>query len=213
MYDYRIDKTIDQLDPVPSGSWEPGQVDTFFDSALVPIAGITPQGSYRTFNNSFKSIIERYTPMFTPKLPAFIGNSGSSPTSPTNNTVTFGITEVSSEGDAIFLQSNVLKVKPGWYHVDAVATVNFSGTASNTIVPVTFNLELDGAEVCSDTIQFDYSYPSNSATLHLHGITVNSGTDAASLVFKVTGLLDGSTATLNHAALFQVRPIDTAAAQ
>ena len=208
MYDYRIDKTIDQLDPVPSGSWEPEQVDAFFDSALVPIAGITPQGSYRTFRNSFKSIIERYT-----KLPVFIGNSGSSPTSPTNNTATFEITQVSNAGDAISIQSDVLKVDPGWYHVDAVTTVNFSGTASNTIVPVTFSLELDGTEVCSDTIQFDYSYPSNSATLHLHGITVNSGTDAASLVFKVTGLLDGSTATLNHAALFQIRPIDTSASQ
>ena len=138
MYDYRIDKKIDELDPIPN-SWTSEQKAAFTNSGYIPMSGITPANVHLTKRVDLATISKT--------LPGtvWVGNSSASLTA--NGTFALEVATGGESSDCgLVVDSGVLKVtQPGWYHIEATWELNVvTQTSPNTYLneyrPVTLTV-------------------------------------------------------------------------
>lgn len=117
MYDYRIDKKIDELDPIPD-TWTSEQKANFTNSGYLPMSGVTPANAKLTKKVDLATISKT--------LPGtvWVGNSSAALTG--NGTFALEVATGGESSDCgLVIESGVLKVtQPGWYHIEATWELN-----------------------------------------------------------------------------------------
>lgn len=150
MYEYRIDKKINELDPIPT-TWSAEQRKAFFDSGSIPIAGDTPQvgAEPKTMRVSMEEIfsdLSRMDAVMMIQSPSALPGNG-----------TFNLQKLYSAGPEIEVSGTSVQLPPGWYRYGARVDFDFTGTPINEIAPVKLSCNLHGNnQHC--IVNFDFSY-------------------------------------------------------
>ena len=204
MYEYHIDKRIDQLDPIPGlDKWTEEQRQHFIDEGVIPIAGPTPQMGADPATKKI-TVEERYTNLSTKDMVMMLDSASALTTDgifTLNKLRSAGpeleITTVSPSGSA-------LVVPPGWYRYGARVNFEFDGvTPLNKCEEITLRAMLNGNPgYRQSTINFDFSY-GHTEQLYLSDIIYNDGSGTPKDVnfsLKLDGIsaagASGITATL-----------------
>lgn len=197
MYEYRIDKKIEELDPIPS-SWSTEQKKAFLASGLIPMAGETPQpGIIKTKRVSIDNLCEALSTNDS----VMILES----TSALTTDGTFTLNKLYSTSSALNVDGTDIQLTPGWYRYGARVTLAFDGaTPMNKCETITLASNLQETNQQAK-INFDFSF-AHTEQIYLGGIIYNDGVDAESLKsyklfnLSLTGLsaagASGITATL-----------------
>lgn len=198
MYEYRIDKRIDQLDPIPgTDKWTEEQRQHFIDEGVIPIAGPTPQMGADPATKKI-TVEELYTNLSTKDMVMMLDSASALTTDgifTLNKLRSAGpeleITTVSPSGSA-------LVVPPGWYRYGARVTLAFNGDKNllNRCEEITLRSTINGNQQA--TINFDFSYE-HSEQMYLSDIIYNDGTGTPhdiNFSLALDGMRTGLTATL-----------------
>jgi hypothetical protein len=180
MYEYRIDKKINELDPIPT-TWSAEQRKAFFDTGSIPIAGDTPQvgAEPKTMRVSMEEIfsdLSRLDAVMMLESPAALVGNG-----------TFNLRKLYSAGPEIEVSGSNVLLPPGWYRYGARVDFNFTGTPINETAPITLSGNLHGNnQHC--IVNFDFSYL-HTEQLALSDLIYNDGaTDSPYRVSDVSPL-------------------------
>ena len=166
MYEYRIDKKIEELDPIPS-SWSPEQKRAFIDSGLLPMAGETPQpGVLKTKRVSVNELYEN----LSSKDSVMMLDSASALTTDG----TFTLNKLYSAGPELTVDGTDIQLPPGWYRYGARVTFAFDGeTPLNKCEVITLASNLHGANQQAK-INFDFSF-AHAEQIYLGDLIYNDG--------------------------------------
>ena len=166
MYEYRIDKKIEELDPIPS-SWSPEQKRAFLDSGLLPMAGETPQpGVIKTKRVSVDELYEN----LSSKDSVMMLDSASALTTDG----TFTLNKLYSAGPALTVDGTDIQLPPGWYRYGARVTFAFDGeTPLNKCEVITLASNLHGTNQQAK-INFDFSF-AHTEQIYLGDLIYNDG--------------------------------------
>lgn len=166
MYEYRIDKKIEELDPIPS-SWSPEQTRAFLDSGLLPMAGETPQpGVIKTKRVSVDELYEN----LSSKDSVMMLDSASALTTDG----TFTLNKLYSAGPTLIVDGTDIQLPPGWYRYGARVTFAFDGvTPLNKCEVITLASNLHGTNQQAK-INFDFSF-AHTEQIYLGDIIYNDG--------------------------------------
>lgn len=162
MYDYRIDKKIEELDPIP-GTQE--QKKAFIDSGIIPVAGIVQEGS-NTYATKGMEIQDLYS--------AISSETGVLMAEELNYRTSdgaFTLKKTHSAGKEFVIDGANIQLPPGWYRYSAKATFTYTGTGVNKSEPIALKSNLHNQ--CT-TINFDFSYP-HTEEIFLSNIIHNAG--------------------------------------
>ena len=166
MYEYRIDKKIEELDPIPS-SWSPEQKKAFLDSGLLPMAGETPQpGVIKTKRVSVDELYEN----LSSKDSVMMLDSASALTTDG----TFTLNKLYSAGPALTVDGTNIQLPPGWYRYGARVTFAFDGANPlNKCEVITLASNLHGTNQQAK-INFDFSF-AHTEQIYLGDLIYNDG--------------------------------------
>lgn len=166
MYEYRIDKKIEDLDPIPS-SWSPEQKRAFIDSGLLPMAGETPQpGVLKTKRVSVNELYEN----LSSKDSVMMLDSASALTTDG----TFTLNKLYSAGPELTVDGTDIQLPPGWYRYGARVTFAFDGeTPLNKCEVITLASNLHGTNQQAK-INFDFSF-AHAEQIYLGDLIYNDG--------------------------------------
>lgn len=166
MYEYRIDKKIEELDPIPS-SWSPEQKRAFLDSGLLPMAGETPQpGVIKTKRVSVDELYEN----LSSKDSVMMLDSASALT----DDGTFTLNKLYSAGPALTVDGTDIQLPPGWYRYGARVTFAFDGeNPLNKCEVITLASNLHGTNQQAK-INFDFSF-AHTEQIYLGDLIYNDG--------------------------------------
>ena len=166
MYEYRIDKKIEELDPIPS-SWSPEQKKAFLDSGLLPMAGETPQpGVIKTKRVSVDELYEN----LSSKDSVMMLDSASALTTDG----TFTLNKLYSAGPTLTVDGTDIQLPPGWYRYGARVTFAFDGeTPLNKCEVITLASNLHGTNQQAK-INFDFSF-AHTEQIYLGDLIYNDG--------------------------------------
>ena len=166
MYEYRIDKKIEELDPIPS-SWSPEQKRAFLDSGLLPMAGETPQpGVIKTKRVSVDELYENLSSkdsvMMLDSASALITDGA------------FTLRKLYSAGPALTVDGTDIQLPPGWYRYGARVTFAFDGVNPlNKCEVITLASNLHGNNQQAK-INFDFSF-AHTEQIYLGDLIYNDG--------------------------------------
>lgn len=173
MYEYRIDKRIDQLDPIPGlGKWTEEQRQHFIGEGVIPIAGPTPQVGAEPATKKI-TIEELYSNLSTKDMVMMLESA-----SALTADGIFTLRKLHSAGPELGMVSvspsgSALVVPPGWYRYGARVNFEFDGvTLLNKCEEITLRSTINGNQ--QTTIIFDFSYE-HSEQLYLSDIIYNDG--------------------------------------
>ena len=166
MYEYRIDKKIEELDPIPN-SWSPEQKRAFLDSGLLPMAGETPQpGVIKTKRVSVDELYEN----LSSKDSVMMLDSASALTTDG----AFTLNKLYSAGPTLTVDGTNIQLPPGWYRYGARVTFAFDGeTPLNKCEVITLASNLHGTNQQSK-INFDFSF-AHTEQIYLGDLIYNDG--------------------------------------
>jgi hypothetical protein len=166
MYEYRIDKKIEELDPIPS-SWSPEQKRAFLDSGLLPMAGETPQpGVIKTKRVSVDELYEN----LSSKDSVMMLDSASALTTDG----TFTLNKLYSAGPTLTVDGTDIQLPPGWYRYGARVTFAFDGeNPLNKCEVITLASNLHGTNQQAK-INFDFSF-AHTEQIYLGDLIYNDG--------------------------------------
>lgn len=166
MYEYHIDKKIEELDPIPN-SWSPEQKRAFLDSGLLPMAGEMPQpGVIKTKRVSVDELYEN----LSSKDSVMMLDSAS----PLTADGKFTLNKLYSAGPALTVDGTDIQLPPGWYRYGARVTFEFDGASPlNKCGAITLAGNLHGNSQQA-TINFDFSF-GHTEQLYLSDIIYNDG--------------------------------------
>ena len=166
MYEYRIDKKIEELDPIPS-SWSPEQKRAFLDSGLLPMAGETPQpGVIKTKRVSVDELYEN----LSSKDSVMMLDSASALTTDG----AFTLRKLYSAGPALTVDGTDIQLPPGWYRYGARVTFAFDGVNPlNKCEVITLASNLHGNNQQAK-INFDFSF-AHTEQIYLGDLIYNDG--------------------------------------
>lgn len=198
MYEYRIDKRIDQLDPIPgTDKWTEEQRQHFIDEGVIPIAGPTPQVGAEPATKKI-TVEELYTNLSTKDMVMMLES-----TSALTDDGIFTLSKLHSAGPELDIVSvspsgSALVVPPGWYRYGARVTLAFNGDENllNRCEEITLRSTINGNQQA--TINFDFSYE-HSEQLYLSDIIYNDGAGTPhdiNFSLALDGMRTGLTATL-----------------
>lgn len=166
MYEYRINKKIEELDPLPE-SWDVDQKKAFIDSGMIPMAGDTPQPG--VIKTKRISIPELYANLSTKDsvmmLESAVSLSGDG---------TFTLSKLYAAGPELVVSGTNIQLPPGWYRYGARVDFAFDGLAPlNKREEITLSGNLHGTAQQA-TINFDFSY-AHTEQLVLSDMIYNDG--------------------------------------
>ena len=197
MYEYRIDKRIDQLDPIPgTDKWTEEQRQHFIDEGIIPIAGPTPQVGAEPATKKI-TVEELYTNLSTKDMVMMLESSSALTTDGI-----FTLSKLHSAGPELDIVSvlpsgSALVVPPGWYRYGARVNLAFNGdNPLNRYEEITLRSTINGNQQA--TINFDFSYE-HSEQLYLSDVIYNDGTGTPhdiNFSLALDGMRTGLTATL-----------------
>lgn len=166
MYEYRIDKKIEELDPIPS-SWSPEQKRAFLDSGLLPMAGETPQpGVIKTKRVTVDELYEN----LSSKDSVMMLDSASALTTDG----AFTLRKLYSAGPALTVDGTDIQLPPGWYRYGARVTFDFDGVNPlNKCEVITLASNLHGNNQQAK-INFDFSF-AHTEQIYLSDLIYNDG--------------------------------------
>jgi len=172
MNEYRIDKTIDELDPIP-GEWTETDVNRFVDDGFLAMAGMTPQaGVYKTKKVNLDSLYER----ISAKNPILVAEGAAAMLQDGN----FSVREVRRAGTEITIENGQIKLPAGWFSFDAQFVYDYTGAPLNRYDTVTVTCSFHNLYT-SKMIDFSYAH---SDTGSLSALVYNQA-DGANLTFTV----------------------------
>lgn len=173
MYEYHIDKRIDQLDPIPGlDKWTEEQRQHFIDEGVIPIAGPTPQVGAEPATKKI-TVEELYTNLSTKDMVMMFESA-----SALTDDGIFTLSKLHSAGPELDIVSvspsgSALVVPPGWYRYGARVNFEFDGvTPLNKCEEITLRSTINGNQQA--TINFDFSYE-HTEQLYLSDIIYNDG--------------------------------------
>lgn len=174
MYEYHIDKRIDQLDPIPGlDKWTEEQRQHFIDEGVIPIAGPTPQVGAEPATKKI-TVEELYTNLSTKDMVMMFESA-----SALTDDGIFTLSKLHSAGPELDIVSvspsgSALVVPPGWYRYGARVTLAFNGDENllNRCEEITLRSTINGNQQA--TINFDFSYE-HTEQLYLSDIIYNDG--------------------------------------
>jgi hypothetical protein len=198
MYEYRIDKRIDQLDPIPgTDKWTEEQRQHFIDEGVIPIAGPTPQVGAEPATKKI-TVEELYTNLSTKDMVMMLESA-----SALTDDGIFTLSKLHSAGPELEIATvspsgSALVVPPGWYRYGARVTLAFNGDENllNRCEEITLRSTINGNQQA--TINFDFSYE-HSEQMYLSDIIYNDGTGTShdiNFSLALDGMRTGLTATL-----------------
>lgn len=198
MYEYRIDKRIDQLDPIPGlDKWTEEQRQHFIDEGVIPIAGPTPQMGAEPATKKI-TMEELYTNLSTKDMVMMLESA-----SALTADGIFTLNKLHSAGPELDIVpvsplGSALVVPPGWYRYGARVNLAFNGDDKllNRREEITLRSTINGNQQA--TINFDFSYE-HSEQLYLSDIIYNDGagtTHDINFSLALDGMRAGLTATL-----------------
>lgn len=198
MYEYRIDKRIDQLDPIPGiDKWTEEQRQHFIDEGVIPIAGPTPQVGAEPATKKI-TVEELYTNLSTKDMVMMLESTSALPADGI-----FTLSKLHSAGPELEIvtvspSGSALVVPPGWYRYGARVTLAFNGDENllNRCEEITLRSTINGNQQA--TINFDFSYE-HSEQMYLSDIIYNDGTGTPhdiNFSLALDGMRTGLTATL-----------------
>ena len=198
MYEYHIDKRIDQLDPIPGlDKWTEEQRQHFIDEGVIPIAGPTPQVGAEPATKKI-TVEELYTNLSTKDMVMMLESA-----SALTDDGIFTLSKLRSAGPELEIATvspsgSALVVPPGWYHYGARVTLAFNGDENllNWCEEITLRSTINGNQQA--TINFDFSYE-HSEQLYLSDVIYNDGsgtTKDVNFSLALDGMRTGLTATL-----------------
>lgn len=170
MYEYRIDKKIEDLDPIPD-SWSDEQRKLFIDEGYIPMAGKVPQSGIVTDEYKTKKVTaDDIYGIVTTKISAMMLDSET----PRTTDGTFALHKIRSSGPELVISGSNIKLPPGWYHYDARVNFGFDGvTPLNKCEPITVESSIH-SNTQKSAINFDFSY-SHTEQIVLSDIIYNDG--------------------------------------
>lgn len=198
MYEYRIDKRIDQLDPIPgTDKWTEEQRQHFIDEGVIPIAGPTPQVGAEPATKKI-TVEELYTNLSTKDMVMMLESA-----SALTDDGIFTLSKLHSAGPELEIATvspsgSALVVPPGWYRYGARVNLAFNGDENllNRCEEITLLSTINGNQQA--TINFDFSYE-HSEQMYLSDIIYNDGTGTPhdiNFSLALDGMRTGLTATL-----------------
>ena len=198
MYEYHIDKRIDQLDPIPGlDKWTEEQRQHFIDEGVIPIAGPTPQMGADPATKKI-TVEELYTNLSTKDMVMMLDSASALTTDGI-----FTLNKLRSSGPELEITTvspsgSALVVPPGWYRYGARVTLAFNGDENllNQCEEITLRSTINGNQQA--TINFDFSYE-HSEQLYLSDVIYNDGsgtTKDVNFSLALDGMRTGLTATL-----------------
>lgn len=169
MYEYRIDKRIDQLDPIPGlGKWTEEQRQRFIGEGVIPIAGPTPQAGADPATKKI-TVEELYTNLST-KDSVMMLESASALTADG----TFTLNKLYSAGPALTVDGTDIQLPPGWYRYGVRVTIEFDGANPlNKCEVITLASNLHGSNQQAK-INFDFSF-AHTEQIYLGDLICNNG--------------------------------------
>jgi len=198
MYEYHIDKRIDQLDPIPGlDKWTEEQRQHFIDEGVIPIAGPTPQMGADPATKKI-TVEELYANLSTKDMVMMFDSASALTTDGT-----FTLNKLRSAGPELEITTvspsgSALVVPPGWYRYGARVNLAFNGDENllNRCEEITLRSTINGNQQA--TINFDFSYE-HSEQMYLSDIIYNDGTGTPhdiNFSLALDGMRTGLTATL-----------------
>lgn len=197
MYEYRIDKRIDQLDPIPGlDKWTEEQRQHFITEGVIPIAGPTPQVGAEPATKKI-TVEELYTNLSTKDMVMMLESA-----SALTADGIFTLSKLHSAGPELDIVpvsplGSAIVVPPGWYRYGARVNLAFNGiNPLNVCDEITIRSTINANQ--QTTINFDFSYE-HSEQLYLSDIIYNDGTGTTrdiNFSLALDGMRPGLTATL-----------------
>ena len=197
MYEYHIDKRIDQLDPIPgTDKWTEEQRQHFIDEGVIPIAGPTPQVGAEPATKKI-TVEELYTNLSTKDMVMMLESA-----SVLTDDGIFTLSKLRSAGPELEITTvspsgSALVVPPGWYRYGAQVNLAFNGdNPLNRYEEITLRSTINGNQQA--TVNFDFSYE-HSEQLYLSDVIYNDGsgtTKDVNFSLALDGMRTGLTATL-----------------
>ncbi len=197
MYEYRIDKRIDQLDPIPGlDKWTEEQRQHFINEGVIPIAGPTPQVGAEPATKKI-TVEELYTNLSTKDMVMMLESA-----SALTADGIFTLSKLHSAGPELDIVpvsplGSAMVVPPGWYRYGARVNLVFNGiNPLNVRDEITLSSTINANQQAM--INFEFSY-AHSEQLYLSDIIYNDGTGTPrdiNFSLALDGMRDGLTATL-----------------
>jgi hypothetical protein len=165
MYDNRLEKTIDELDPIPD-NWTAEQRKKFIDTGYLAMAGETQQaGITRTkkvsVDDLHRNLSSKNSTLMVESAATLVADG------------TFVLRKLRSGGPELVVSGTDVQLPPGWYTYTARATFTFNGTPINRCMPIEMTCNLHNRNQKS-IVDFDFSYP-HTEQLVLADMVFNNG--------------------------------------
>jgi hypothetical protein len=169
MYEYHIDKRIDQLDPIPGlDKWTEEQRQHFIDEGVIPIAGPTPQMGADPATKKI-TVEELYTNLSSKDSVMMLDSASALTTDGT-----FTLNKLYSAGPTLTVDGTDIQLPPGWYRYGARVTFAFDGeTPLNKCEVITLASNLHGTNQQAK-INFDFSF-AHTEPIYLGALIYNDG--------------------------------------
>jgi hypothetical protein len=203
MYDYRISKRIDELDPIPE-TWTPEQKSAFLNSGFIPVAGDTPQvGSEKKTKKV--SIPDLISELPTGGILMMLDSA-----SPRTSDGAFTLRKLYSTSQELVVNGSNVELPPGWYRFDSHAVVNFNGnTPLNKCCTLSFGGNLHGTyqKAYAD---FDFSY-AHTEQLPVSGLICVNGNSSEPVDFNlsISGINDAGATGVSVTMVLSIQSIQS----
>ena len=208
MYEYRIDKRIDQLDPIPgTDKWTEEQRQHFIDEGVIPIAGPTPQVGAEPATKKI-TVEELYTNLSTKDMVMVLDSA-----SALTDDGIFTLSKLHSAGPELEIATvspsgSALVVPPGWYRYGARVNFEFDGvTPLNKCEEITLRSTINGNQ--QSTINFDFSYE-HSEQLYLSDIIYNDGSGTpkdANFSLELDGISSAGASGISATLVLEIQSV------
>lgn len=185
MFDYRNEKPIEKLDPIPEG-WTNEDKTRFLEHGFLAFAGETPAGVMRTKKVSLEILANNM-----PGVVVWTGNGQSRTSDGTFTLVETGSSETGKpEGKrSLVLNNGALRAAGGWYHVQAtarIAVVAGNVPYRNEYRNVSVKLSVEGTDIEEISVAIDMS--TDSCEYRTVSSVVYIADDDSSVTFSAVGL-------------------------
>jgi len=198
MYNFKIDKKIEELDPLDTLPGEKRAV--FIDSGLLPVAGNPDVEQPTKFQTKRVSIAELFDNFLAHGTALRLESS-----STRSSDGKFSLSKVQWTGEDIDVSGTDVRLPSGWYQYTARMNFTFSGTPLNKDEVITIRSHLQDNVYQEATVNFDFSYP-HTEQLSLSGILHNN-MSIGTFNVSITGISNSGASNVSATVIIDIQKV------
>ncbi len=198
MYNFKIDKKIEELDPLDTLPSE--KRADFIDSGLLPVAGNPDVEQPSKFQTKRVSIAELFDNFSTHGTALTLESS-----STRSSDGKFSLSKAQWTGEDIDVSGTDVRLPIGWYQYTVRMNFTFSGTPLNKDAVIAIRSHLQSSVYQQATVNFDFSY-AHTEQLSVTGLLHNT-TSPVTFNVSVTGISDSGANSVSASLTIYIQKV------